>query len=183
MADVGPQSEFDPSQGPPATPAPDPRLSAGVAAAAVSASIGQIALVLSRSPAHRQYPFADMEWLVVPAVVNGQFYVVESVDTKTGFRRPVAVATWALVSDEVDARLANDLSNRIRLRPDEWKSGSHPWLVDLVGSPEGVKHAIRWLRTEKFKDGGLKVVVPDVNRKLSVSTIGKTGSPKVTEGV
>ena len=36
----------------------------------VSASIGDIAVVFSRSPRHKHYSLADIEWLIVPAVVT-----------------------------------------------------------------------------------------------------------------
>jgi hypothetical protein len=61
--------------------------------------------IFSRSPAHKHYSLADIEWTVVPPVAAGQFYVVEITDKERGFRAPVAAVTWALVSQEVDARL------------------------------------------------------------------------------
>lgn len=63
-----------------------------------AASIGDITIVLSRSPAHKHYSLADIEWLVLPPVAAGQFYVVEATHNGHGFRVPISVVTWAFVS-------------------------------------------------------------------------------------
>jgi hemolysin-activating ACP:hemolysin acyltransferase len=126
-----------------------------------AASIGEIVTVFSRSPAHKHYSLADIEWMVLPAVAAGQFYVVEAADKERGFRAPIAVATWAFVSEEVDRRLRGDLSRPIRLRPDEWKSGEIGWIVDLVGAPAGVGQALAWLKAGPFKQQSAKLVLRD----------------------
>jgi hemolysin-activating ACP:hemolysin acyltransferase len=124
----------------------------------VAASVGEIVTVFCRSPAHRHYSLADIEWMVLPAVAAGQFYVVEAAHREQGFRAPIAVATWAFVSEEVDRRLRGDLSRPIRLRPDEWKSGEIGWIVDLVGAPTGMRQALTWLREGPFKERKAKLV-------------------------
>ena len=50
----------------------------------VSASAGEIAMVFSRSPAHKHFSLADIEWMILPAVVRGQFYVMGSPPRSTG---------------------------------------------------------------------------------------------------
>jgi cytolysin-activating lysine-acyltransferase len=71
----------------------------------VSGSIGDVVVLMSRSAAHRHYTLADIEWLILPPVMLGQFYVAEAQDEANGFRAPIALITWAKVSPEVDARL------------------------------------------------------------------------------
>jgi hypothetical protein len=65
----------------------------------------------------------------------------------------------ALVSEEVDLRLEEQAARLLRLRPDEWKSGTIGWLIDTVGSPDGVRHALQWLGEGPFRERALKVVV------------------------
>jgi hemolysin-activating ACP:hemolysin acyltransferase len=136
-----------------------------------AASIGDVVVVLSRSPAHKHYSLADIEWMVMPPVAAGQFYVVEAADKKRGFRAPVAVMTWALVSEEIDARLQEGAGQRVRLRPDEWKSGEIAWLIDAVGSAGGVKAGLRWLREGPFREGPLKLVARDKDGTAAISTL------------
>jgi cytolysin-activating lysine-acyltransferase len=124
-----------------------------------AASLGDIVVVLSRSPAHKHYSLADIEWMVLPPAAAGQFYVAELADKQRGFRAPVAVVTWALVSEEVDRRLESQAGRLLRLRPDEWNSGEIAWLIDAAGSPAGVKAALQRLADRPFKERALKVVV------------------------
>ena len=157
------------------------RLQVGAAASAlVSAAIDEIAVVTSRSPEHKRYALADIEWLILPAVLRSRFYVAQAARKDTGFRAPVAVATWALVSEEVDRRLSADLTHRIRLRPDEWKCGDIAWIVDLVGAPAGVANAVRWLRAGPFREREAKIVVREASAAARIETIGpsKSEAPK-----
>jgi len=140
-------------------------------ARAVSALVGGIALVYSRTPALNHHLLADIEWLVLPAALNGQCYVVEAMDEQTGRREPIAAATWAFVSPEVDARLSAEASHRIRLRPDEWKCGEIGWVVDWAGDPGGVSTAIAWLKAGPFKDRNARIVVRDLSGGSRVAAL------------
>jgi cytolysin-activating lysine-acyltransferase len=44
----------------------------------VDVTLGQIVTILMRSPQHKQHPLADLEWLVLPAVLSGQFRVAQA---------------------------------------------------------------------------------------------------------
>jgi hemolysin-activating ACP:hemolysin acyltransferase len=146
-----------------------------------AASIGDVVVVLSRSPAHKHYSLADIEWMVMPPVAVGQFYVVEAAEKERGFRAPIAVVTWALVSDEVDARLQGGAGQRVRLRPDEWRSGEVAWLIDAVGDSKALNAALQWLKAGPFKERPLSLIVRDKQGSATVSTldallVGRTGS-------
>jgi cytolysin-activating lysine-acyltransferase len=136
-----------------------------------AASVGELVTIFSRSPAHKHYSFADIEWMVLPPVAAGQFYVVEALHKESGVRAPIATLTWAFVSEEADRRLAeHGPGPRVRLRPDEWKSGDIAWLVDAVGSSEGVKAGLDWLKNGPFKEKTLKLITR-VNGDARVSTL------------
>jgi len=152
-------------------PAIDKQRIGAAASLAVSASIGDIAVVFSRSPGLKHHSFADIEWLVLPAVLSSQFYIVQTARKDSGLRAPIAVATWAFVSEEVDRRLSADLSHHIRLRPDEWKCGDIAWIVDLVGAPAGIANAVQWLKAGPFKEREAKVVVRDASGAVRTETI------------
>jgi cytolysin-activating lysine-acyltransferase len=132
----------------------------------VAASIGDMVVVLSRSPAHKHCFLADIEWMVLPPVFAGQFYIAEAAHKERGVRAPIAIVTWALVSKEIDARLREAAGQRVRLRPDEWKSGDIGWLIDAVGDGKGLDAALQWLKAGPFKE-----------RPLNLVTQGKQGSP------
>jgi len=128
----------------------------------ISASIGDIAVVFSRSHAHKHYTLSDMEWMILPAVVTGQVYVAEAQHKESGARVPIAVVLWARVSDETDQRLSANPGPRIRLRPEEWASGDNIWIVDVAGDPPVIAGALQQLQREIFKEKPLKIKVNDV---------------------
>jgi hemolysin-activating ACP:hemolysin acyltransferase len=155
----------------PATQRIDKQRRAAATSALMWASIGEIAVVYSRSPTLNHHSLADMEWQILPAVLNGQFYVVKAANDLTGLRAPIAAATWAFVSPEVDARLSSDPSHRTRLRPSEWKCGEIGWIVDWAGDPSGVAAAIAWLKAGPFRDRNAKIVVRELSGLAHVTTL------------
>ena len=167
-----------------AAPALGKRQIGAAASALVAASIGEIALVLARSPETKHNFLADLEWLVLPAVFNRQFYVVQAASQETGFRAPIAFVTWALVSETVDRRLEADLGQRIRLKPEEWKSGEIDRIADLVGAPAGVQRALQWLKAGPFRERSAKVMVRDAAGGAVIRTVGTLAEmPRVSEMV
>jgi len=136
-----------------------------------AASVGDMVVVLSRSPAHKHYSLADIEWMVLPPASIGQFYVAEAADKERGFRAPIAVVTWAFVSEDVDARLQQAAGQWIRLRPDEWKSGDNAWLIDAAGDAAGVQAAMQWLAAGPFKERPLKMTVRGADGAAGVTTL------------
>lgn len=148
-----------------------PQLMGAAASRLVGASIGDIATVFSRSPAQKHYTFADMEWMVLPPVYMGQFYVAEMVHAESGLHAPIAAATWAFVSAEVDQRIRANPASRIRLRPDEWTSGGIGWIVDLAGPPNGVMAAVDWMLAGPFKDREASLIVFDARGQTRIESL------------
>lgn len=137
----------------------------------VSASIGDIVVVFSRSPRHKHYSLADIEWLIVPAVVTGQAYIAELQHKEHGGRAPVAAVLWASVSNEIDQRLSTNPGERIRLKPDEWKSGAHLWIVDVAGDPRAIAGALADLAAARFRERQVKLVTSDEQGAPYVATL------------
>ena len=91
-------------------------------------SFGEIVSVLMRSPQFRAMPLTEVEALVVPAVMSGQFLVAEAQSKTKGFVTPVAIALWATVSREVDQRLALELGP-LDIVEIAQCVGRQPWIV------------------------------------------------------
>ncbi|MBX9803520.1 MAG: toxin-activating lysine-acyltransferase [Caulobacteraceae bacterium] len=98
----------------------------------VSQVLGEIVWLMSQSPIHKQLFIGDLEWFAMPAIVLEQFRIFHGPNT------PAAVAFWAYVSEETEKRLQ---SGADKLRPDEWKGGDRPWLIELV-APFGATEEI-----------------------------------------
>jgi hemolysin-activating ACP:hemolysin acyltransferase len=143
----------------------------------ISASIGDVAVVFSKSAAHKHHTLADLHWLILPAVYAGQVYIAEAQDVDGGFRAPIAVVTWARVSEEVDRRLTETAGQSLRLRPDEWASGDRFWLIDFVGEPVGLRSALASLVKGIFKDQKVKIVTRTPEGITSVEPLAGLSDP------
>lgn len=89
----------------------------------VSHVLGEVTWLMSQSPVHKQMLISDLEWFAMPPILIEQFRIFN------GPQGPVAVAFWARVSEETDARLRD---GAFKLRPDEWRGGDIPWLIELI---------------------------------------------------
>jgi hemolysin-activating ACP:hemolysin acyltransferase len=134
----------------------------------ISASIGDIAVVFSKSPAHKHYSLADIEWMILPAVVSSQAYIAEMQHNETGARAPVAAVTWAYVSVDIDQQLRSAFGQRVKLDPRSWKSGEIAWLIDMAGEPRALAASLDHLNRTAFKD-----------RAVNLWTRGPTGEKRV----
>jgi cytolysin-activating lysine-acyltransferase len=107
-----PQPPFTAS--PAAVPAPAKPLDA--TDKTVSTVLGEVTWLLSQSPQHKQLAIADLEWMVMPALLLRQFKLFY--DTERNI--PVGVVLFAKVSPAVAARL--DAGGRLQTL-DDWRSG------------------------------------------------------------
>lgn len=93
----------------------------------ISHLLGEMTWLLTQSPLHRAFAIADLEWLVMPALIHQQFYIFRDGD------RPVGLALWAKCGPEAEAKLERGMiepENRLSL--EEWNNGPNIWLVDLI---------------------------------------------------
>ncbi len=105
--------------------------------------------LMGKSEAHRHLFLADLDWRVLPAIAHKQFRLFH----KDG--KPVAFASWAMVSDAVAVRLGLDGAEAgddgapagprpaMRLRPEEWRCGERRVIVDVVAPFGGAEAVVR----------------------------------------
>ncbi len=63
------------------------------------------------------------------------------------------------------------VARKIRLRPDEWKSGDNYWLVDTVGSMPIVLSAMRELNAGVLKEKTVWLLSKDLTGALVVKSL------------
>jgi cytolysin-activating lysine-acyltransferase len=129
----------------------------------MSRILGQIVSLLGQSPSHKHVFLSDLEWLVLPALIGRQVRVWRR-KTERG-TLPVAYASWAMVSAEVDQRLSQ---GQIKLKPSDWRSGNIPWLIDLVAPYGGSDAALQELADQVVPGGEIKTLVPNSGGGVSV---------------
>jgi hemolysin-activating ACP:hemolysin acyltransferase len=130
------------------------------------AGLGEIVGVLMNAPGFKSMPLSEVQKLVMPAVVTGQFRVGQAPLERNGPPVPVAVALWASVSEEVDGRLAQDQD--AVLGTHEWKSGSIPWLVAAAGDPRVLTQMLEHIQTSVLHGQKLKMRTKDSAGKIAI---------------
>ena len=111
----------------------------------INAGFGEIVALLARDPRHRHMSLGDLEWAVMPPLRAGQFLTMRGkIKDRDDLSVPLAVALWAKVSPEVDAKLEAQRAARasFRLAPHEWTSGEIPWLMLSVAPNELTKRLV-----------------------------------------
>lgn len=130
-------------------PAIDEKMQAFWRGKLAAANFANAVALFARSPAHRHYTLADLEWCLLPALALNQFVVAET-RLPDGQAVPMALVLWAKVSPEINSRLSAAPRYPIRLHPNEWRSGDETWIVDAVGDPKAVQQCMDVLAKTAF---------------------------------
>lgn len=113
-------------------------------------AIGHAVWLMSRSPLHKHLMITDIEWLVTPPIMLGQFHLWERAGNPYGF------ASWAFLGDEAEERI---VTNGIRrLMPTDWKSGDQLWLIDFICPFGGQEALIEELKTRVLSNQRFKML-------------------------
>jgi cytolysin-activating lysine-acyltransferase len=149
----------------PATHAAQPTHGAAPAPAAtptVSAVFGEIAWLMTQSTLHKSMFLSDLEWLVMPPLMLGQFRLFHGPDPlQPKNQRPIGCIFWALATPEVTERLATGIT---RMRPTDWRPtglGGHGddaarnsdavvWIVDCLAPFGGTDQMIQDFKEKVF---------------------------------
>lgn len=93
----------------------------------VATVMGEIVWLLTQSPAHRYLSLGDLEWMLMPPVLLGQYKIFRNEDQVVG------VALWAYLNEEAEQRL----KATGRLAPQDWGNGASINMQDGIVPNEG----------------------------------------------
>ncbi len=154
-------------------------------------AFSQVVSVLMRDPSCKNLKIADLEWLVLPPLMSGQFRLahaarpanggpsadgVSDKERRIGALVPVAVALWARVSPLVDKALSENLETNVRLSPSAWTSGDILWLLAVAGNPRALPAFLKQLRENEFKGRQVKTRLRTPDGRIIVSNLGSSVS-------
>lgn len=110
-------------------------------------SFGSIVASLVDVPRYRNHSIADLQFLILEALVRDRILLVRQGGTSAGVEPDVAaIAIWASVSESVNTKIREQINAGVfpvRLLPDEWTSGNISWLLDIVTrSPDVAKQVV-----------------------------------------
>ena len=127
--------------------------------------------MLMRLPQYKHYALADLEWLVVPALLTGQFSLATAQSKTKGLMAPVGLVLWASVSEEVDKRLGAAPGQPIKLQPREWKSGNILWVIMAVGDERIVQGVVKRLQEKEWANKPAKIFARAKDGKPTIATL------------
>jgi len=146
----------------------------------MSQAFSQVVAVLMRDPNFRNMKLSDLEWLVLPPIMAGQFKLGHArAPQRAGAKGPsdmlvpVAVALWARVSSTIDKALSERLGSEMRLRPTDWATGDIVWLMAAAGNPRAVPMFLKQLKETQFKDQEVKLRTRAPDGTIVVKTLSE----------
>jgi cytolysin-activating lysine-acyltransferase len=113
--------------------------------------------VMMRAPQFKDVRIADLEWLLLPALLAGQSRVAFAKSSESGPIFPAALVLWAKVSKTVDQRLSQNLGVTPRLSAGDWTSGDILWLIISAGEGQPLAGLIEHLQSSVFQGRPVKV--------------------------
>jgi cytolysin-activating lysine-acyltransferase len=134
-------------------------------------ALGEIIAVFMDAPGFKTMPLSDVQNLVMPAVLAGQFRVGQTPPDRTGVSVPVAVVLWACVSEELDRRLSQNQD--FVLKSNEWKSGGIPWLIAAAGDQRVLAQMLDHVQTTVLEGKKFKMRAKDSTGKITIGSLAK----------
>lgn len=148
-------------------------------------NFANVVAVLMRDPGFKGLRIADLEWLVLPPLIAGQWRLAQSRVQKPGTKEndaanslmvPVGIALWARVSPEVDRRLSETLDKPLILTASEWTSGDIHWLIALAGDRKSMPAFVKQLETTVLAGKKVKLRANGPDGKVQIRTLGANKS-------
>ena len=148
------------------------------ARANIQQTYGQIVLAMSSVPRYRNLMLSDLSHLVVEPLINDRIAIAKA--KSAGVIEPPAIAIWASVSDEVDARISEQAKAGVfpvRLKSGEWRSGDIVWLLDVIAPTRELATTVLASFNQVAKQDNIKIyptvtklVDRDVLQKLATAS-------------
>ena len=182
----GSSADSTPAQGgsPSPTPQVDPEVAKKLAAvrSQVRESFGKIVMALMMTPRYRNQTIGDLQHLVLEPLIRDRIAIAYPGNVQESALADMAgFAIWASVSEEVDARVREQVANGvfpIRLKPEEWTSGNINWLFDVVGADTRAITNVLANFKQVVKEGSLRLH-PLIARLVDDETLKKMGAEKI----
>ena len=115
----------------------DPEIAAKIAGlrSHVRESFGKVVMSMMLLPRYRQQTLADLQHLVLEPLIRDRIAIAQRAGEGVQAQDIAGVAIWASVSDEAEERLRDQIRGGawpLRLRAEDWNSGSNNWLLDVI---------------------------------------------------
>lgn len=167
-----------------ATPALDPAIVEKIAQVRshVRESFGKVVMAMMMLPRYRNQTLADLQHLVLEPLIRDRIAIAYPGKSDNATVADVAgLAIWASVSEEVDARIREQISAGtfpVRLKAEDWTSGNINWLLDVIAPDQRATTSVIANFKQVVKDGSLRLH-PVIMRLVDAETLQKMGAEKI----
>ena len=165
----------------------DPAMAAKIAGVrtAVRENFGKAVMAMMMLPRYRAQQIGDLQHLVLEPMLRDRLAIAYPASKAENMLQDMAgFALWASVSEEVDQRIREQIKEGvfpIRLRAEDWTSGSINWLLDVVAPDAKTTAAVIANFRKVAKDGPLRLH-PLITRLVDQETLTKMGARKAGDG-
>ena len=180
-------SEVEDSNAAPGGPAAaqvDPELAGKIAAlrSHVRESFGKAVMAMMMLPRYRHQTLGDLQHLILEPLLRDRIAVAYPSDAEGPGADMTGMAIWASVSEEGDARIRDQIRAGvfpIRLKTEDWNSGSINWLLDVIApDPRTAARVIANFK-QVVKEGSLRLH-PLITRLVDEETLKKMGAERLS---
>jgi cytolysin-activating lysine-acyltransferase len=167
-----------------AAPQLDPELLGKIAAVRshVRESFGKVVMAMMMLPRYRRQTLDDLQHLVLEPLIRDRIAIAYPGEREGGLADIAGFAIWASVSEEVDAAIREQIKAGVfplRLKPDDWTSGSINWLVDVIAPDQKTAARVIANFNQVVKEGSLRLH-PLITRLVDEETLRKMGAEKMS---
>lgn len=146
----------------------------------VRESFGKVAMSMMMLPRYRHQTLADLQHLVLDPLIRDRIAMAQRTGEGLQAQDIAGVAIWASVSEEVDAKIRDQIAAGtwpVRLKTEDWNSGSINWLLDVIASDQRSVASVIANFRQVVKEGGLKLH-PLITKLVDAETLEKMGATR-----
>ena len=166
-------------------PQMDPAIISKIAAlrAHVRESFGKAVMAMMMLPRYRNQTLGDLQHLVLEPLIRDRIAIAYPGNAEKSELADISgMAIWASVSEEVDARIREQISAGsfpLRLKPEDWTSGDINWLLDVIAPDQRTTASVIANFKQVVKEGGLRLH-PVITKLVDAETLKKMGAEKIS---
>lgn len=139
---------------------------------------GKVVMAMMMIPRYRQQTLADLAHLVLDPLIQNRIAIAYHADNGALGKEVAGIAIWASLSDQAEARLRDQIKGNnwpIRLRGEDWNSGSNNWLIDVIAPDKKAAAAVIANFKQVVKEGNLKLH-PLITQLIDKETLEQMGA-------
>ena len=153
----------------------------------VHETFGKVALAMMAVPRYRHQSVADLNHILLEPLIRDKIAIASAAPKEgTGVEMLSGIAIWASVSEEVDAKIREQIKAGVfpvRLKPEDWTSGQISWLLDVIAPNQTLTTAVITNFWQVIKEGDIRIhpivarlVDPEALQRMGAATVKTSGT-------